>query len=515
MTTSTFDPKDVFVIFVLGGPGAGKGTQCANMKRDYDFVHLSAGDLLREEQKRPGSKYGELIQTYIREGQIVPMEVTIALLENAMKEAIEKENKSRFLIDGFPRKMDQAIKFEETVVDAQFVLYFDCTEETMLERLLKRGESSGRIDDNIESIKKRFETFRDTSYPVIEEYEKKDKVRKVDAGKSVEEVYEDVKKINVHSHKCVKDSDSEMIPNNLIYIVAQDFEENEYDEDNHRWSQLSDTSYPDRGRGTSGNRDYQSPTPTSPWTSSNDRIAVNGANAPYSAAANTYASVSTGPQHPPPPRHPGLPGSPGSPGQGGPFGPGPGPEPGPAAAIATVSGQLTAPTRNYNVTSPVSNGPYVVGQILPCTYRLFSDVDSSALNLQIELEPTSVSVASNNTTLIIAEKADVSKTEAFVKHEGNLTYYEHSINFNIPATVKPGNYKVLFMDKSTNTQLAIPIEVRPAAVITPTTARPMATGGVGQPQGPGSIFAKGSASRSSVGKAMVALLMVVAVALIL
>ncbi|KAG0175030.1 hypothetical protein DFQ28_002335 [Apophysomyces sp. BC1034] len=186
-----------------------------------------------------------------------------------------------------------------------------------------------------------------------------------------------------------------------------------------------------------------------------------------------------------------------------------------AVTIATVSGQLTAPTRNYNVTSPVSNGPYVVGQILPCTYRLFSDVDSSALNLQIVLEPTSVAVASNNTTLIIADKADVSKTEAFVKHEGNLTYYEHSINFNIPATVKPGNYKVLFMDKSTNTQLAIPIEVRPAAVITPTSARPVATGGVGQPQGPGSIFATASASRFSVAKTMVALIVVIAVAFIL
>ncbi|KAG0175032.1 bifunctional uridylate/adenylate kinase [Apophysomyces sp. BC1034] len=195
MTTSTFDPKDVFVIFVLGGPGAGKGTQCENMKRDYDFVHLSAGDLLREEQKRPGSRYGELIQTYIRDGLIVPMEVTIALLEHAMKEAIENQNKSRFLIDGFPRKMDQAVKFEETVVDSQFVLYFECGQETLLERLLKRGESSGRIDDNIESIKKRFETFRETSYPVIEEFEKRDKVRKVNAERSIDDVYEEVKKV--------------------------------------------------------------------------------------------------------------------------------------------------------------------------------------------------------------------------------------------------------------------------------------------------------------------------------
>lgn len=135
--------------------------------------------MLREEQKREGSKYGELIQNYIRDGLIVPMEVTIALLENAMKESIEKDNKTRFLIDGFPRKMDQADKFEETVVESKFVLYFTCSEETLLERLLKRGETSGRVDDNIESIKKRFRVFKETSFPVIEAFEKKNKVRQV------------------------------------------------------------------------------------------------------------------------------------------------------------------------------------------------------------------------------------------------------------------------------------------------------------------------------------------------
>lgn len=137
--------------------------------------------MLREEQKREGSKYGELIQTYIRDGLIVPMEVTIALLENAMKESIEQDKKARFLIDGFPRKMDQANKFEECVVESKFVLYFTCSQETLLDRLLKRGESSGRIDDNIESIKKRFQVFKETSYPVIEAFETKNKVRQVHA----------------------------------------------------------------------------------------------------------------------------------------------------------------------------------------------------------------------------------------------------------------------------------------------------------------------------------------------
>jgi UMP-CMP kinase len=143
-----FDKEKVTVIFVLGGPGAGvcsppfpvppscdfelianvflrhpgKGTQCSLLVEKYNFSHLSAGDLLRAEQERPGSEYGELIQTCIREGTIVPMRVTIKLLENAMRATLESKSgsgweagKGRFLIDGFPRKMDQALKFEEDV----------------------------------------------------------------------------------------------------------------------------------------------------------------------------------------------------------------------------------------------------------------------------------------------------------------------------------------------------------------------------------------------------------------
>lgn len=95
-----FDSKNVTVLFVLGGPGAGKGTQCENLVRDYGFKHLSAGDLLRAEQDREGSEFGEMIKEYIRDGKIVPMEVTVQLLENAMQESIDKEGNKMFLIDG-------------------------------------------------------------------------------------------------------------------------------------------------------------------------------------------------------------------------------------------------------------------------------------------------------------------------------------------------------------------------------------------------------------------------------
>lgn len=186
---------EALVVFVLGGPGSGKGTQCANLVRDYGFEHLSAGDLLREEQDRKDSEFGDMIKDYIKEGQIVPMEVTIQLLENAINARMSEKGSRKFLIDGFPRKMDQALKFEEAVVPSKFTLFFDCDEETMKERLLNRGKTSGRSDDNEESIKKRFRTFVDTSMPVVEHFEKEDKVVKVDATKSPEEVYTHVEEM--------------------------------------------------------------------------------------------------------------------------------------------------------------------------------------------------------------------------------------------------------------------------------------------------------------------------------
>jgi UMP-CMP kinase len=192
--TPTFSPSAVTVLFVLGGPGAGKGTQCANLVRDYNFTHLSAGDLLRAEQDRPDSEFGQLIKDYIKDGKIVPMEVTVQLLENAMTDVVKKaDGKGKFLIDGFPRKMDQALKFEETVVPSKFVLFFDCPEQEMQKRLLQRGKTSGRTDDNEESIKKRFKVFVETSMPVVDYFESQGRVVKVQATKGPDEVYKETK----------------------------------------------------------------------------------------------------------------------------------------------------------------------------------------------------------------------------------------------------------------------------------------------------------------------------------
>ncbi|TPX35399.1 hypothetical protein SeMB42_g07182 [Synchytrium endobioticum] len=175
------------IIFVLGGPGSGKGTQCERLVNEFKYNHLSAGDLLRAEVSK-GTELGLKLDRMMKEGQIVPMETTLQILQAAMESC--DADAPGFLIDGFPRALDQAVAFEEQIKNCKFVLAFECPEDVLVERLLKRGETSGRADDSIETIKKRFKTFVDISSPVIEHFEKQGRCVKISSEAAVDEVYE-------------------------------------------------------------------------------------------------------------------------------------------------------------------------------------------------------------------------------------------------------------------------------------------------------------------------------------
>ena len=171
--------------FVLGGPGSGKGTMCSNLVREHGFVHLSAGDLLREERDS-GSPEAELINSIILEGKIVPVDITVNLIKKAMHK--HGWSTKKFLIDGFPRNEDNQEGWTRVMgdhVDMKFVLFLDCSEDTMIARITKRGEESGenkRNDDNLEVLQKRFGVFRDQSVPIISFYAEKGQVRQIDAN---------------------------------------------------------------------------------------------------------------------------------------------------------------------------------------------------------------------------------------------------------------------------------------------------------------------------------------------
>uniref|UniRef100_A0AAY4BCR4 Nucleoside-diphosphate kinase n=1 Tax=Denticeps clupeoides TaxID=299321 RepID=A0AAY4BCR4_9TELE len=138
------------VVFVLGGPGAGKGTQCAR-------------------------------------------------IVEAMEDTMQKdEDKFRFLIDGFPRNQDNLQGWTavmEGKADVRFVLFFDCSNQVCIDRCLERGKSSGRSDDNRESLEKRLRTYLQSTRPIIELYGEQGKVRTIDASRTVDEVFADVRTI--------------------------------------------------------------------------------------------------------------------------------------------------------------------------------------------------------------------------------------------------------------------------------------------------------------------------------
>ncbi|CAI2379358.1 unnamed protein product [Moneuplotes crassus] len=180
------------VTFVLGGPGCGKGTQCQLLVERDQFVHLSAGDLLREEQATD-SEDSKLINDHIKEGKIVPVEITCRLLLKAMQKI--GMNK-RFLIDGFPRNEDNLFGWQKEMEDfanVDQVIFFELSEEDMLKRIMHRAKTSGRADDNVEAAQKRFTTFNTETMKVIDHFDEKNIVHKIDATGDIEEVYTDLK----------------------------------------------------------------------------------------------------------------------------------------------------------------------------------------------------------------------------------------------------------------------------------------------------------------------------------
>lgn len=142
------------VVFVLGGPGAGKGTQCELLSKNLGWAHLSAGDLLRAERTKSNSQLADIINANISAGKIVPSEITTQLIKNAMEESREKNGQIKFLIDGFPRSEGNVDAWKEVVGDAavlEYVLFFECPFDILTSRLLERGKTSGRSDDSLVS----------------------------------------------------------------------------------------------------------------------------------------------------------------------------------------------------------------------------------------------------------------------------------------------------------------------------------------------------------------------------
>ena len=184
-------PADLSLVFVLGGPGSGKGTNCERIARDFHYKHLSTGDLLRAEVKS-GSALGKELDAVMKTGGLVDSAMMLRILKGAMSEGGARQIRGRFLIDGFPRALDQVAEFEASICKPTMVLAFDAKEEVLEARLLNRGKASGRADDqNVEAIRSRFKTFKEQSEGVIKVYSGEGLVKALNSERPVDEVYKD------------------------------------------------------------------------------------------------------------------------------------------------------------------------------------------------------------------------------------------------------------------------------------------------------------------------------------
>ncbi|MBR4547338.1 MAG: adenylate kinase [Paludibacteraceae bacterium] len=183
-------------IILCGAPGCGKGTQSDLIVNKYGLTHLSTGELMRTEMAS-GSELGKLIDSYISQGQLVPDEVTIQMLEKHI-DSLPAETKG-LVFDGFPRTENQAVELEKLMVKrgdkAALLLDIHVPEDEVIHRLIERGKTSGRADDNLETIKQRLVVYHRQTEPVAAYYQLLDKYQAVDGLGTIPEIFTRIEKL--------------------------------------------------------------------------------------------------------------------------------------------------------------------------------------------------------------------------------------------------------------------------------------------------------------------------------
>lgn len=198
VTIHHFDPRlpcpTPNVVFVVGGPGSGKGTICEVAESQLGWTHLSIGELLRAKGEAGGPK-GEALDASLAAGNLSPNETVAAVLGEAMERITRTTGRNNFLIDGFPRSLENLeVWYELAGQDAKLpkMLYFECPYPILEQRILSRAKYSGRSDDNIEAVKQRFDIFKAETLPTVEFFKDRDLCVEVDTSQKRKLVYDQV-----------------------------------------------------------------------------------------------------------------------------------------------------------------------------------------------------------------------------------------------------------------------------------------------------------------------------------
>ena len=178
-------------LVLFGKPGAGKGTQAAFLKATFNLVHISTGDLFRYNIKNK-TALGQQAQSFMDRGDLVPDRVTIEMLEAEVDRNPEAKG---FIFDGFPRTKDQAqaldVFIESKNMKINATIALEASDDILVKRLLERGETSGRSDDQDESkIRNRFDEYKLKTAPLKDYYEGQHKFYSVNGIGSINEITE-------------------------------------------------------------------------------------------------------------------------------------------------------------------------------------------------------------------------------------------------------------------------------------------------------------------------------------
>lgn len=208
-------------IFIMGAPGSGKGTFSSKIKEEYNLNHISTGDIFRANISQ-GTVLGLQAKAYAEQGKLVPDEITNKMVKDYLATLSDKKN--GYLLDGYPRTLDQAKAFEEmtdgTDLAVDVILAMDVPTDVLTRRITGRrtckdcgeiyniyskptkvegvcdrcgGELTQRKDDNEESLKVRLDEYSNNTEPVIDYYEKKNMVSHINADASMDEIWSSVK----------------------------------------------------------------------------------------------------------------------------------------------------------------------------------------------------------------------------------------------------------------------------------------------------------------------------------
>ncbi len=182
-------------IVIFGAPGSGKGTQSENLIAHYELFHISTGDVLRDHMRR-GTELGMTAKEYINQGQLIPDDLMIDILAQVIDDNKELAQNG-VIFDGFPRTIPQAQALETLLNDrgtsVSAVVGLEVPEEELIDRLVKRGQMSGRSDDNEETIKKRLDVYHNQTSPLQEFYKEKGLYHAIKGIGTIDGIFEDIK----------------------------------------------------------------------------------------------------------------------------------------------------------------------------------------------------------------------------------------------------------------------------------------------------------------------------------